>query len=289
MLGGVLQRLEAAEVHGRLHLAGVAADAVGVDAHGERAPVGGRPQRLGQAGVHEQRRVDAVGQVAQLLDRVLHRVAERVEHLGGGLGVVGEHVLGEAEVHRQRHEVLLGAVVEVALDLAPLGVAGGHDAGTRGAQVVVGALQVLEALLQRGVELHVVEGEPDLAGQLGEHPVVLVGEVVAVGGALDHEQAEQLTGVRGRRDAQLRRRPVLEQAGQPHLEPGVAGDTGPGDDRLLLGAEHAAAAPVRSGTDTASSSRLAASRSRSRRAAARAPSAATRPAGAAARPSGSTG
>ena len=206
VLGGVLQRLEAAEVHRRLHLARVAPDAVGVDAHGQRAAVGGRPERLGEAGVHEQRRVDAVGQVAQLLDRVLHGVAERVEHLGGGLGVVGEDVLGEAEVHRQRDEVLLGAVVQVALDLAALGVAGGHDAGTRGLQVLVGPLQVLEALLQRGVELHVVQGEADLAGQLGEHPVVLLGEVVAVGGALDHEEPEQLARVGRRRDAELRRR-----------------------------------------------------------------------------------
>ena len=158
-----------------------------------------------------------MGQVAQLLDGVLHRVAERVEHLGGRLGVVGEDVLGEAQVHREGHEVLLGAVVEVALDLAPLGVAGRDDAGARGAQVLVGALQVLEALLERGVELDVVEGEADLAGQLGEHAVVLVGEVVAVGGALDHEQAEQLARVRRRRDAQLRRRPVL--AGAPAATP----------------------------------------------------------------------
>ena len=288
MLGGVLQRLEAAEVHRRLHLGRVAADAVGVDAHGERAPVGGRPQRLGQPGVHEQRRVDAVGQVAQLLDGVLHRVAERVEHLGGRLRVVGEDVLGEPQVHREGHEVLLGAVVEVALDLAALGVAGGHDAGARGAEVLVGPLQVLEALLQRGVELHVVQGEADLAGQLGEHAVVLLGEVVAVGGPLDHEQAEQLAGVRRRRDAELRRRPVLEERGQPHLEPRVAGDAGAGDDRLLLGAEQ----QRRRGAVGHGHGQLEAvgrARSRSRPGAARAPCGATRPAGGAARPSGSTG
>ena len=34
-------------------------------------------------------------------------------------------------------------------------------------------LQLVEASLQRGVELHVVEGEADLAGELGEHAVVL--------------------------------------------------------------------------------------------------------------------
>ena len=33
---------------------------------------------------------------------------------------------------------------------------------------------------ERGVELHVVQGQADLAGQLGEHPVVLLGERLAV-------------------------------------------------------------------------------------------------------------
>ena len=285
VLGGVLQRLQAAEVHRRLHLRGVPADAVGGDAHAEGTPVGGGAQRVGQAGVHEERWVDAVGQVAELLDGVLHGLAERVEHLGGGFGVVGEDVLGEAEVHRQRHQVLLGAVVEVALDLAPLGVSGRDDAGPRGAQVLVGALQVLEALLQRRVELDVVEREPDLAGELGEDPVVLVGEVVAVGGPLDHQQAEQLAGVRRRRDAELRRRSVLEEGGEPHLEPGVAGDTGTGHDRLLLGAEVQGRARCgRAPTPPARASR--ACRSRSPPGGARAPCGATRPAGAAARPWG---
>ena len=119
------------------------------------------------------------------------------------VGVVGEHVLGQAQVHGQGHEVLLGAVVEVALDLAALGVAGGHDAGARGAEVLVGLLEVLEALLQGRVELHVVQGQADLAGQLGEHAVVLLGELVAVGRPLDHEQAEQLARVRGGGDPEL--------------------------------------------------------------------------------------
>ena len=38
---------------------------------------------------------------------------------------------GEAQLHGHRHEVLLGAVVQVALELAPLGVAGGDDACPR--------------------------------------------------------------------------------------------------------------------------------------------------------------
>ena len=55
--------------------------------------------------------------------------------------------------------MLLGAVVQVALDLAPLGVGGGDDAGPGQPQLLGLALQLVEGLLQGRVELHVVEGE----------------------------------------------------------------------------------------------------------------------------------
>ncbi len=43
--------------------------------------------------------------------------------------------------------------------------------------------QLVERCLQRSVELDVVQGEADLAGQLGEHAVVVFGERLAVGAA----------------------------------------------------------------------------------------------------------
>ena len=75
---------------------------------------------------------------------------------------------------------------------------------------------LVEGGLQRGVELDVVQRQADLAGQLGEHAVVLLGEGVTVGRALDDDEAEQLAGVGHRRDPQLRRGPALQQRGQPH-------------------------------------------------------------------------
>ena len=182
--------------------------------------------------------------------------ASGVEHLGGAVRVVAEHVLREAEVHGQGHQVLLGAVVQVALDLAALGVAGGHDAGARRAQVVVGQAQVLEALLERRVELHVVEGEADLAGQLGEHAVVLVGEGVGVGRPLDHEQAEQrrrcgrpvrpgaASGARSSRSAGSHTSSQALPVTPARVTTGCS--CGPSSERRSA---------VRSGTDTASSSR----------------------------------
>ena len=126
---------------------------------GSAARVGRRRQRLGQPAGHEQRREDAVGQRAQLLDGVLHVALDLVDHRDGVVRVVLDGVTGQAQLHGQRDEVLLGAVVQVALELAPLGVAGGDDAGPRLLQLVVADLQLVEARLQRGVELHVVQGQ----------------------------------------------------------------------------------------------------------------------------------
>jgi len=78
--------------------------------------------------------------------------------------------------------VLLGTVVEVALDLAPGGVRGGHDARPGLLELLGLEPEVLQRLLQGGVELHVVQGQADLAGQLGQHHVVVGGELVAPGG-----------------------------------------------------------------------------------------------------------
>ena len=76
------------------------------------------------------------------------------------------------------------------------------DARARRAELVGLAPHLVERLLQRGVELHVVEREADLAGELGERlVVVLVERQRAVGPAHD-DHAEQLARVGDRRDPQ---------------------------------------------------------------------------------------
>ena len=81
VLGCVLHRLEAAEVHGALHLGGVAPGAVGIHARLNRHAAGSRPQRLHEPLVLQQRRVDPVSQGADRVQRVLHLVAERMQLL----------------------------------------------------------------------------------------------------------------------------------------------------------------------------------------------------------------
>ena len=182
VLGGVLQRLQAAEVDRRLDLGRVPPDAVGAHGDGQRAAVARGPERLSQPAVDEQRRVDAVRQLAQLLDGLLDILGQLVQHLSRGRGIVGDDVPGQAQVHRHRHQVLLGAVVQVALHPAALRVAAGDDPGPGPAQLLGLPAQLVEGGLEVGVELGVVEREAHLPGQIGEHPVVVLGERVGPAG-----------------------------------------------------------------------------------------------------------
>ena len=69
-----------------------------------------------------------MGQDAQLGDRVLEVALDLVDHRQRVGGIVLDRVLGETQLDGEGDEMLLGAVVEVALELAPLGVAGRDDA-----------------------------------------------------------------------------------------------------------------------------------------------------------------
>ena len=101
----------------------------GFDRRGSAARPGGGAQRVGESAVHEQRRVDAVREVAQLLHRFLEIEADLVEHRLGLLGIGVGDLAGEPHTDRERDEVLLRAVVQVAFDAAAFGVGGFDDAG----------------------------------------------------------------------------------------------------------------------------------------------------------------
>ena len=68
-----------------------------------------------------------MGQFPQLLNGALHVVGHLAEQLGGDVGIIGGHVPRQPQVHRQRDQVLLGSVVQVALHPAALGVTARHD------------------------------------------------------------------------------------------------------------------------------------------------------------------
>ena len=94
------------------------------------------------------------------------------------LRVGGEELFCEPEVDAQRDEVLLRAVVEVALDPQPLGICRGDDPCARGTQLLGLPAELVERPLQRRVEANVAQGEAHLPGDLGEDSRFLVVELL---------------------------------------------------------------------------------------------------------------
>ncbi len=95
-------------------------------------------ERSAQAAVAEHRRVDAAGELAQLLRAP--RRAPRSHSSSSSSAAAGSDVdlrLREPERERERDQPLLRAVVQVALEAPPLLVAGRDDAGARGPQLLL--------------------------------------------------------------------------------------------------------------------------------------------------------
>ena len=72
--------------------------------------------------------VDAARELAQLLERRRELAARRRHQLLGRGGVAPDVGLDHPQLQRDRDQPLLRAVVQIALEPAALGVAGGHDA-----------------------------------------------------------------------------------------------------------------------------------------------------------------
>ena len=79
--------------------------------------------------------MDAAGEVAQLVERVARLLPGLAHQLGGALVALGRTLLGHPQRQRQRHQPLLRAVVEVALQPPALGVRGGDHTGPGAAQL----------------------------------------------------------------------------------------------------------------------------------------------------------
>ena len=141
VLGDVLERFQAAEVDGHLDVLRVTTDATAhLSGHG-RAARGG-PERLGDAALGQQRRIDPARERADLVQDVVHLPPHRREH-ALALGRVVLHRLGRhLELDAQADEMLLHAVVEIALEPAPLGMRHLEEAYPGRRHVRRGGLQI---------------------------------------------------------------------------------------------------------------------------------------------------
>ena len=102
-----------------------------------------------QAAVGQQRRVDPAGQVADVLESLGDLLLDLAEHLRRPFGVLLEQPSREAGLYGQGDQLLLRAVVDIALEPAPFGVLGSDDA-------LPGGLELVEPLQQ-------LLGQPDVA------------------------------------------------------------------------------------------------------------------------------
>jgi len=76
--------------------------------------------------------MNSLRKLPQLLEGDLDLIRSRLQQLVDlGIAILAESPLRASELERQGDEPLLGAVVEVALDPAPLLVGGGDDPSAR--------------------------------------------------------------------------------------------------------------------------------------------------------------
>ena len=135
MLRGIPERLEAAEIDGRLDFGVEATARPRFEARWDGGAAGSVCQRFGEAAILEQRRVDAVRKVAKVLHRLLNRRPELADNCLCPLRIRVDERTDRAEICLQRDEMLLRAVVQVAFDPPPLLVGSGHDARSRQAEL----------------------------------------------------------------------------------------------------------------------------------------------------------
>ena len=120
MLRDVRQGFRDHEVRRRLDRRGESGPGFELELDRERQLGGERCERALEAPVGEHRRVDSPHELAQLGDRGLGALVRGEDQLPRGLRVLVQLLLRESEVDRERDELRLRAVVQVALDPSQL-------------------------------------------------------------------------------------------------------------------------------------------------------------------------
>ena len=155
VLRDVLHRLEAREVHGRFDILRVPGDRVGADLDRQTRLPRLRLERRDESLVRQERRIDAPGEVAEILQRGVGLALELADQLARLLRVPFDQAVGELELDGERHQLLLRAVVDVALQPPALGI-------LRGDQPLLRGLQIVQSRLERLGQSHVAEHESGL-------------------------------------------------------------------------------------------------------------------------------
>ena len=120
VLRDVLKGLEAREVDGRFDVLGAPTHVARLDRHRDGGLPRLRFQRGGQALVREERRVDPAREVTEIVERARGVGLDLPRHLACLHRVPLRQLFQQTELHGERHQLLLRAVVDVALQAPPL-------------------------------------------------------------------------------------------------------------------------------------------------------------------------
>ena len=229
VLGRVLDGLQAAEVDRGLHVGGVPPHLLLDDGHPDRAGAERGPQRGPDAGLAEQRWVDAAGQADQGLDRRLGGGTLLGQDPLGPLRGPGLEGLGQPQVDREGHQVLLGSVVDVALQPPTFGVLGVHQPLPRDPQLLRPGRQLDQPSGELGPQPDPVQDQSGLPGETGEEPVLHGGQRLSLA-LLQPQHAQDLAGQAHRQGPPAGRRLL---AGRGRIGLG-GGRPGRGQDELVV-------------------------------------------------------
>ena len=150
---GVLERFDAGKIDGGLQARWVAGNPIGLDVRWNGGPTASGLKRPPQALLAEQRWINPVRQRPHLVDGALYVVMQLIKELARPRGIAIQCGAGELRLDGQRDELLLGSVVQIALDSPALVVARLDNAGPRGLQFRGALSKFLERGFQRGIQL----------------------------------------------------------------------------------------------------------------------------------------
>ena len=122
----MLERLHPAQVDGPRDLGRVAPACSDLDAGTNAGGRRGRAQLRREVARVEERRVDPLCKLRRVGERLLHVASHLLEELLRRSRIGVQQSIRQLQVDRERDQPLLGPVVELALDQAPVGI-GGED------------------------------------------------------------------------------------------------------------------------------------------------------------------
>ena len=215
MFGSVGQRLGDQEVGGDLDRLGEPSIGPDVQANRNGAAAGECFERRGQAAFDEDGRVDAAGELAQLVQGAGGLGGQSLE-LRCQLVSLGRHRrFRQLQFQSEGDQPLLGAVMQIALDALPRLVGGGHDPGARGGQL--------------RLALGVGEGGSDELGEAGQPRLGVGGQRVRACGRYGHHAPQPALDVNRHADGRAQAHHAGEVCGftrggavvvDPHRPPG---------------------------------------------------------------------